>query len=430
MPPRRTGWRRATSFLKPKRVKNFFTTVVAWVLKKLAQATISKYRPGVIGVTGSVGKTSAKRAIAAVLGNERKVRASVGNFNNELGLPFTILSGWSALRSFFSWPGVVVAAAGQLIARSNYPEILVLEYGADRPGDMKRLLDIARPNVSVITAIGDVPVHVEFYSGPEEVAREKAKLIEHLPAAGFAILNGDDPAVLALKERTRAHVISFGFGKENEVRITNFENRSEGNRPAGIAFKLNYGGNFVPVRLDGVFGSSQAYAAAAAAAAGIIFGMNLVKISDALKDYRPAPSRMELLPGVKQTYVLDDSYNASPLSMRAALQTLADLPGKRKVAVVGDMAEIGTYAVGAHEAVGRYAARSADLLIAVGLRANFVAEAARKSGMPKRNIFTFRTADEAKGPVQDLIKKGDLILIKASRAMHFEAIVEEIKAIT
>lgn len=427
-------------------MRNFSVGTLSWILKKLAQLTVWRYRPGIVGVTGSVGKTSTKLAIKAVLGRERKVRASAGNLNNELGLPLTILGDWSEdelrlisrdfpagkarPRKFFFWLKVVIISIFRVIfvGKNEYPEILVLECGADRPGDIKYLLGIARPNLSVVTAIGDIPAHVEFFSGPEEVAREKARLIEYLPSISFAVLNYDDETVLGLKDKTRAHVMTFGFEKGAEVRITGFENKWSGEIPMGVSFKLEHGGSFVPVKLDGVFGKAQAYAAAAAASIGLIFGMNLVKISEALKDYKPAPSRMELLPGIKYTYVINDSYNASPLSMHAALDTLKNLPGKRKVAVLGDMLEIGKYALEAHERVGRLVSKFVDVLITVGSRAKLIAEAARDSGMAKKAIESYDTAEEAKLRVQDLIKKGDLILIKGSHAMELEKVVEEIKA--
>lgn len=422
------------------------TKILSWLLKKLAQLTVWRYRPGIIGITGSVGKTSTKFATKAVLEGEREVRASASNLNNDLGLPLTVLGDWkesdlklvsrdqpphtARLAKTFFWLKVIVVSLFNIIfaSKSKYPEILILEYGADRPGDLRRLLSVARPNISVITAVGDIPVHVEFFSGPEEVAREKSKLIEYLPTAGFAVLNYDDDSVMELKDRTRAHIMTFGFSEGSEVRITRFENKWDKMRPLGISFKLEYGGSFVPVRLDGVFGKSQAYAAAAAAAIGLIFGLNLVKISEAIKKYKPVSSRMQLNPGVKYTYVIDDSYNASPLSMHAAVDTLRSLPGKRRVAVLGDMLEIGKYTLEAHERVGRLVSKVADVLVTVGPRAKFIAEAAREAGLSRRSILSFDTADEAAKPVQDLIKKGDLILVKGSHAMEMSKIVDEIKA--
>src|SRR6185312_7159063 len=184
-------------------------TLLKKTLRKLARLTIWRYRPGIVGITGSAGKTSTKLAIQAVLGRGRRVRISAGNLNNDFGVPLTILGDWTEselrlvsreqpagtakFRKGIFWLRVILTSAWRVVFRSReYPEILVLEYGADRPGDIKYLLSIARPNVSVITAVGEIPVHVEFYDGPAEVAREKGRLIEYLPVGGYAVLNGDD----------------------------------------------------------------------------------------------------------------------------------------------------------------------------------------------------------------------------------------------
>ncbi|TSC81402.1 MAG: UDP-N-acetylmuramoyl-tripeptide--D-alanyl-D-alanine ligase [Parcubacteria group bacterium Gr01-1014_19] len=402
-----------------KQLKNFLRLLARWMIRK--------HQPSVIGITGTVGKTSTKEAVAAVLKSIRKVRSSSGNFNNEFGLPLTILGEWEKSGGFFFWLRVIFTSLIKLIFGGKYPEILVLEYGADRLGDLKYLLDLARPQIGVVTAVGDIPAHVEFYSGPDAVAKEKARLVEALPAIGFAVLNYDDEAIYDMRDKTRAHVITYGFGNGAEVRITNFENRVEDGKPVGLSFKLEYGGSFVPVRLNSAFGKAQAYAAAAAAAVGLSFGMNLVRISEALNYYQVPPRRGRLVAGEKGTLIFDDTYNASPLSMHAAIDTMKEFKAARKVAVLGDMLEIGKYAIEAHEEIGRLAAKVFDVLVTVGPRAKFIADAANKSGLSKKNIFTFDFADQAKDPVEDLIKKGDLILIKASRAIGLDKIVEEIR---
>ncbi len=426
-------------------MKNILISIFRWKLKKLAQLMILRYRPGIIGVTGSVGKTSTKLAIAAVLGPSRRTRFSKGNLNSELGLPIAVIgdfpeeelklvsrdtpAGEKKVAKILFWLKVIFVGLLNLIRKKrDYPEILVLEYGADKPGDLKALLEIARPNISVITAVGDVPAHVEFFAGPQEVAREKSRLIEQLPSAGFAILNYDDETVMELKDRTRAHVVTFGFQKGAEMHIMNFANIIENGNPVGISFKMEYGGSTVPVKIIGAFGRVQAYAAGAAATIGLIFGINLIKISEAMKLYKPAPGRMELIPGVKGANIIDSSYNASPLSVHEALETLNNLPGKRKIAVLGDMLELGEHSMEAHERVGKVIGQIADVLVTVGVAGKLIAESARKSGLARKNIKSFDTADEALETVENLIKKGDLVLVKGSHAMELEKVVEAIKA--
>mgnify|MGYP001571484210 CR=1 FL=1 len=415
-------------------MKDQFRNILKRILKQLAKLMIWRARPGIIGITGSVGKTSTKAAVAAVLGSDRHLRFAKKNFNNEIGLPLTILGEWPEIKGLFFWPKVILSATIQIIKsflafRRLYPELLILEYAVDKPGDMKYLLSIARPNISIITAIGEIPVHVEFFAGPEELAREKGRLIEFLPVSGFAILNYDDETVMALKDRTRGNVMTFGFGRGADVRITNFTVRSEGLKPLGINFKLEYGGSMVPVKINGVFGKAQGYAAATAACVGLVFGLNLIRISEALKNYQPVEGRMRLIEGQKETYILDDSYNASPLSMHAALDTLLELPGKRKIAVLGDMTEIGSYTLEAHEEIGRLAVGVADILVTVGRAAKSIAESALKNGFKKSNLYEFNDVDEAKKPVESLLKKGDLILVKGSHVMRMNEIVQEIQVL-
>jgi UDP-N-acetylmuramoyl-tripeptide--D-alanyl-D-alanine ligase len=412
-------------------MKTIFLKILKWSLKKLAQAVIRRYQPGIVAITGSVGKTSTKEAIKAVLCKERRIRAASGNFNNEIGVPLTILGDWQKIEKpiFLFWLKVISSALVRVLfpRRSAYPEILVLEYAADRPGDIKELLEIARPQIAVVTAVGEIPVHVEFYSGPEALAREKAKIIEQLPTVGFAILNADDALVFDMKSRTRAQVMTFGFSELAQIKITGFENASNG-EPTGVVFKLEYGGSFVPIKINNAFGKGQAYAAAAAACVGLIFGVNLVKIAEALiENYQAPQRRMNLVPGVKETFIIDDSYNASPLSMKAALETLRALKSKRKIAVLGDMLELGKYSLEAHEEIGKFAAGIVDLLFTVGPRAKFIAAAANKAGLAKENILSFLIAEEVKKEVELKIKKGDLILVKGSRAIGLDKVVDEIK---
>ncbi len=399
------------------------------IIRKLAVLTLKKYQPGIIAVTGSVGKTSTKEAIFSVLKDSRFVRATHGNFNNELGLPLTILGDYREIIGGAFWFKVIFISFFKLVFKFKYPEILILEYAADKPGDIKNLLDVARPQIGVITAVGDVPAHVEFYSGPDAVAREKSKILEILPSTGFAVLNVDDKYVAEMKSRTKAYVMSYGFGPEAAIQITNFENRMEDGKPVGIAFKLNYGGSFVPVRIDNCFGKPQAYAAAAAAAVGFAFGLNLVKVSEALRDYQSPAQRTKMMPAIKDSFLIDDSYNASPASMKAVIELAQSLKFKRKIAVLGDMLEIGKYTIEAHEELGRLIPEVFDILVTVGPRSKFIAESASKKGMPIKNIFSFETSEDARLKVQEIMKKGDLVIIKGSHAMHLEKVVEEIKVV-
>ncbi len=402
------------------------------VLKKLAIFTIKKYQPGVIIITGSVGKTSTKEAIYTLLRNVRRVRSASGNFNNELGVPLTILGPWTEIKGIFFWPKVIFYAVFNLIFSKQYPEILILEYAADKPGDIRYLLEIAKPQISIVTAVGEIPVHVEFYPNPDAVAEEKSKIIEALLPIGLGILNFDDETVMEMKEKTRARIITFGFKEGADVRVSDLENQSEElingfHKPVGITFKLEYAGNFAHIKLDGVFGKAQAYAIAAAACVGVSFGLQLTRITEEMQYYQAPKRRLKLLAGVKGSFILDDSYNASPLSMRATIDTVKDLKSKRKIGVLGDMLELGPYSMEAHEEIGYLARKVFDILITIGPRAKLIADGAILNGFDKSKVFSFDNAEQAKIETQNIIQKGDLILVKGSNSMQLDKIVEEIR---
>jgi UDP-N-acetylmuramoyl-tripeptide--D-alanyl-D-alanine ligase len=397
-------------------------------LRSLAKLTILRYKPGIVGVTGSVGKTSAKEAIRTVLSFDRRVRAPSKSFNNEIGLPLTIIGDWETTGGVLFWVKVFVFGIFQLIVKNReYPEILVLEYGVDRPGDMRYLLQIARPHVGIFTAMGEVPVHVEFFTGPEAVLREKSKLISQLPITGFAMLNGDDPNIAGLASQTRAHAMTFGFSEKADVHISNLVNHLDESR-ASVTFKLTYGGSVVPVQLEGGLGRAPVYAATIGAATGLIFGMNLVKIAEALTRYEAVPGRFRVLRGLKQSVLVDDTYNASPMAVAEGLATLRGLHAKRKIAVLGDMLEIGKYTLSSHEMVGRTAAKAADILVTVGLRGKFIAEAAIRAGLSKRSVFVFTNLKEAGEFLGEKVQRGDVVFLKASQGVRLEKVVRELMA--
>ena len=407
---------------------------LAFILGTLARFVLRRHKPIVVGVTGSVGKTSTKEAISTVLEAQYRnaVRFSQLNRNTEIGVPCAILGIRPAGRNVVLWAARLAKGFVTSLLTVRYPEVLVLEMAADRPHNIAQLVAIAPPQIAVVTAVGEIPVHVEFFAGPQNLAREKARLVEALPPSGWAVLNFDDMTVLDMRERTDAHVLTFGFGDEADVRATAYEVRTtyEHGReiPEGISFKIEHEGTIVPVRLSGVFAKTAVYAALAAACVGLSLKMHLVEISEALIHFMPPPGRLRLLSGIKRSWVLDDTYNAAPQSMHAALDTLNELPGARKIAVLADMLELGKFTEAAHRAAGEQAAGICDMLITVGDRMRFAAHEAVARGMDEHAVFSFSAAQEAREKLQELLREQDLVLVKGSRAMHMEGIVREVMA--
>lgn len=404
-------------------MKNFFKKIIVAIITFEAKLVLRRHQPQIIAVTGTVGKTSTKDAISAVLKRKFNVRKSQKSYNSEIGVPLVVLGCENAWLNPFYWFLNILKGLGALMAK-DYPAWLVLEMGVERPKDMENLISWVSPHFAIITALSDIPVHVEFFSSPEALAKEKAKILEGLGVDDFAVLNSDDEAVYDLKNKTKARIVTYGFGSGADLVASNYHITS-----GGITFKVDYDGNSLPVRLSNVFGKHHVYPALAALAVGRAVGMNFVDISDTLLGYEVPPGRLKMLKGVKNSSILDDTYNSSPMALRAGLETLSEMEAKRKIVALGDMLELGKYTIEAHKAMAEWVIKAGvEIVFTIGPRAKFLAEELRARGFTKENIFEFSTSNEAKKEVEKIIKEGDLILVKGSQSMRMEKIVEEIMA--
>ena len=331
-------------------------TFVEKKLAAYAKKVLARHDPFVVGVTGSVGKSSAKQAIGAVLGGFR-TRVSPRNYNTELGLPLSILGLGSPGRSAPGWLRVLwkgwrLAAFGD----KTYPDTLVLEMAADRPGDIAKLTSIAPPRIGVVTGVGES--HAENFGTVEAIAKEKGVLVEALPKDGIAVLNRDDDRVWEMRKRTKAKVISYGFLEEADVRALpdsiGYACLADGECGTHVKFVIE--GSTVPAFIPKALGWPSVYAALAAVAVGRARGLNLVEVTDRLRSYAPPPGRLRYIPGIKHTVLIDDTYNAAPKSVEAALDVLSDIPvgsaDDKRFAVLGDMLELGPLSVEGHRHAG------------------------------------------------------------------------------
>jgi len=402
--------------------------LVESILRWMARAVLWRHRgTRIVAITGSIGKSSAKEAVFAVLSSQFQVRRSEKNYNNEIGLPLTVIGAKSGNRSFLGWLRVFLKWFWTVIGFSGYPEILILEMGVDRPGDMSHLLSFVRPEVGIVTNIS--ASHLEFFKTLENIAREKGKLIQALPKEGLAILNNDDDLAVGMREKTQASVVTFGFGEFADIAASNTAPLYEKGIPLGITFKLSYEGSTLPLRLGGIIAPHLIYAALSAVAVGIHFKMNLVEIAAALKNFHSLPGRMSLLLGIKNSLLIDDTYNAAPLSTLAALEVLEGLEAKRKIAVLGDMLELGVETEIGHEKVAAqvFQMKTAKFL-AVGERLIRAAKKVKPAGYSAENLLFFVDPLSAGRALQNLVQSGDVVLIKGSQGMRMEKIVEEVMA--
>ncbi len=348
----------------------------------------------VIGITGSVGKSTTKEAIAQVLSQRYKVLKSAANLNNEIGLPLNVLK------------------------LTSGHEYAVLEMGFYVIGEIAQLCDIARPQIGVLNNIGTV--HAERAGSQAVIAQGKGELVEALPEDGMAILNYDDPWIRPMKSRTRARVFYYGLDPAADLWADGIESMGLD----GIRFKLHYKNEVLHLHVP-MLGRHSVETAVRAAAVGLVEGMSWDQIIHGLQESQ-AQLRLVAVRSEKGALILDDSYNAAPESTLAALNLLSELKGRR-IAVLGDMLELGPYERDGHEKVGVRAAEVADILITLGPRAHTIAYAARKSGMKPSSIFEHEEIQ----PIIDWMHKNlteyDAVLIKGSHGLRMDRIVSALE---
>lgn len=350
----------------------------------------------VIGITGSVGKTSTKEVIAGVLSRRFNTVRSPGSFNNEIGLPLSLLE------------------------ITPDTDAVVLEIGgAYAPGEIKALAEIARPTIGVVTNVGHA--HQERMGSIEAIAATKTELPAALPEEGVAILNGDDERVRAMADHCRCRVIFYGLAPDCQVRAVDIESHGL----EGISFILRFDGEQYHIRAP-LLGRHSAHTVLAAFAVGAELGMS---IDEMLPGFENPEIQLRLLtvPGIGGSIIIDDTYNASPASCLAALNLLNDLDGKRSIAVFGDILELGSFEDEGHRIVGRRTAAVVQFLFTIGPRAKIIAEQAVASGLPLSNVYMAADKPDLIEKLRASLGQGDIVLVKGSRGIRMEDIVENLR---
>ena len=401
-----------------------------------------KYKPKIVAITGSVGKTSTKDAVYAVLSKISYVRKSEKSFNSEIGLPLTILgvrNGWS---NPLIWLLNILKGLWLFLnpfGPQKYPKWLVLEVGIGKQGDMRKTAAWLKTDAVIMTAIGDTPPHVEFFNSHKHLIEEKSQLLKTLKKDGILVLNADDKAILEMKEKSKHHTITYGFTEGVDVLGSGdaiFYN--ENNEPEGVIFRVDERGSSFPVVIEKVFGRNHVYATLSALALSSGLKFNMLDAVNSLKNYEVAPGRMRLLQGIKDCLIIDDTYNSSPFACEFALKTLGEIKSKngerRKIAILGDMLELGRHTLSAHKNIGKVAKEilsenlngNENILIVVGPRAKAIKEGAIENGMNAENIFEFLDSHAAGNFIKTFVEKNDFVLVKGSQGMRMERVVEAI----
>ncbi|MEK9156115.1 MAG: UDP-N-acetylmuramoyl-tripeptide--D-alanyl-D-alanine ligase [Patescibacteria group bacterium] len=396
-------------------MKKYFLKIIQIVLGNCARRVIDKFDPFIIGVTGSVGKSSTKEAIYAVLSREygRDVWCSQSNLNNEIGLPLAVL-GFEKTPSRLSWPIFLVRACVRSYGFRTYPKYLILEYGVDKPGDMDYLLSIARPNLAMITAVS--LAHSANFAKEEEYYAEKRKIAAGTKGGGLTIVNVDDANLASCREWPR-EIKAVGLSRTSADYYAEAIKLSL----SGTDFRLSCPGHKISIK-SRLLGYQMIYPALFAFAVANFLDISLLGVGKSLEGVKPLPGRMNLFLGLGDSLILDDTYNANPRSVAAALDFVAAVKySDRKIAIIGNMNELGDRTTGAHKEIGQYARGKVDLAIFVGPNASVMAEG---YGDPK-TVETFSNRSETIAALPGLVRPHDLILVKASQnGNYFEEIVK------
>lgn len=405
---------------------------VAALLTLLARIVLRRYKPRVIAIVGSMGKTTTRDAVFAVLSPHLYVRKSERGYSGAIGVALTVLGCTAYSRDPFKWLRNIVHGIGLILVTQKYPAWLVIEIGADRPGDIKGLARWLRPDVAVLTGVPDVPVHVEFFDSPEALIEEKASVAKYLRPGGKLVLNWDSEHTRGVRTEHRGATLTYGIQTGSDYQASGATiTYGETGKPVGVDFRVNRNGASLPISTLGALGAQRIYASLAALAVAEVCGVDLVAAGDVLRSWETLPGRMRLLEGKNGAVLIDDTYNSSPSPALAALDTLHEVTTNgRRIAVLGDMLELGKYSADAHRQVGAHAAAAANILITVGFRARAMAQAALDAGMPEANIRQYEHTEAARAGKELALElqEGDVVVIKGSQAMRLERTVEALLA--
>lgn len=405
-----------------QKLKQIIVSILIWEAKRV----VRKFKPRIVAVTGSVGKTGTKDAVYTILSQTEHARKSEKSFNSEIGVPLTVLGLPNAWSSFMGW--IENIGEGFILPwrKSAYPEWLVLEIGVDRPGDIKRLSWL-QSDVVIFTHFPNVPVHVEYFESPEEVRKEKSGLKNTLKTEGTLIVNADDSKMDTEEVLEGQHKLSYGFSERATVRGYDYTVVYKEGKPVGISFTTQFQEKKAQVYLEGVIGRHHAYPLLAALTVIISEGKPFEKSATNLSTHILAPGRMRLVQGMRGSTIVDDTYNSSPVAVQAGLEALTTLQTSgKKIVVLGDMLELGDFSVQEHKVIGEMVAAEADVFIAVGVRMLGAAELVQSAKARCATVMAFKTNEEAISALQGMIAEGDVVFVKGSQGMRMERIVENI----
>ncbi len=409
-------------------MKILFKKIIYTILRWEAMLVLKRFNPRIIGVAGSVGKTSTKDAIYASLKDFIDVRKNQKSFNSEIGVPLTILNletGWNSPKLWI----MNVFKGLRVLFSKEYPDWLVLELGTDRPGDMKKLISWISLDYAVFTRFPNVPVHAEYFAKAQDVNDEDAQMMFGLKKEGVLVLNADDTQIAELALKSTFKTLWYGFNaKKNGVGVSNIEMQYDSSdRVIGQHIKINFGSNSVPFTITGALGIQHAYPILASLVVAKDLGINVLDVLQSMDSYRVPAGRMNLVEGQEGITILDDSYNSSPIALELAIATLGQIQTPIKIAVLGNMAELGKYTQAEHKKIAHaLKEHNINFLITFGELAEYIAEEAQE--LKIKNVYPALSHMDAVQKVLEWSKGNTVVLVKGSQSSRMEKVSFELLA--
>lgn len=412
----------------PEDQRNWLKQSAKRILRHEAKVILRKYHPKIVAISGSVGKTLTKEAIYISLSKKFHVRKSEKSFTAELGVPLAIIGSPYGTDTIYDWIRNILHGLRIIVFKAKYPEWIILEIDNDKSGDLAAVAKLAKPDILVLTEIGSIPAHIENFGSLGSFMHEQRNFINAVKQGGVIIYNSDDSQVCTLLDDCPVRSVACGIGN-GTVRGGGSEISylPETGEVAGMRFNIDFGGQSHAVSITGSIGVQNEYAFLLAFAVGIELKLSPKEIISQLSRYSVLPGRMRILQGIKNTTLIDDSYNSSPAALEKALLTFKNIQSKgRKIAVIGDMLELGRYSASEHRNIAAELKTSAAYILTVGFRAKKIAEELSHTAQGKKHVESFDNSEAAGKYLQNFLKAGDVVLVKGSQAMRMEKTVEEV----
>jgi UDP-N-acetylmuramoyl-tripeptide--D-alanyl-D-alanine ligase len=402
-------------------MKDIFKKCIIWVLTLEAKLVLKRFKPVVIAVTGSVGKTSTKDATYTILHPHMNIIRNEKSFNGDIGVPLSILELPNAWNDSIKWIQNCISGLF-CIFKKKYASYVILEVGADKPHDISKIAKWIKPKYSIFTRFPEVPVHVEFFDSKEQVIKEKKSLARFTRKSGTLILNADDPKVMLMQTEFKHRVKTYGENQTADIRLSSFAVQKKNDHYVAVGTVLYKSFSF-HFELPGILAKTQILSALPGILIGVHEGYTFTELCDGINTLCSTQGRLSQLFGVNSSIIIDDTYNSSPVAVVNALDVIKSLPEvKRRIVVLGDMMELGHYAEEEHRKIGMYAAHSADILVTVGSRSKFIHDEAVKHNA--KDARWFDSTEKAGEFVRTTAQKGDVILFKASQSPRLEKAVK------